>query len=191
MNKIDPVVASFTAIASFDRRRREYKRVGWIYACRNSSFADPVFKVGQSARPPQVRISELSSSSAVYRDFQLVYFVHVSDRDRAEGQAQLALQGYRVNPNKEFFQAPPPEIVRAMDAAARSSDAAVGDPIQQELEADTRRLVFAGLDHNPVHIPTLASFSQNIPVFLSQVIPILPHHPYQSPLPPLTAPARC
>ncbi len=118
MNKIDPVVASFTAIASFDRRRREYKRVGWIYACRNSSFADPVFKVGQSARPPHVRISELSSSSAVYRDFQLVYFVHVSDRDRTEGQAQLALQGYRVNPNKEFFQAPPPEIVRAMDAAA-------------------------------------------------------------------------
>ena len=104
VGKFDPVLASFAQIASFDKRRREYRRMGWIYACRNRSFADPVFKVGQSSRPPYVRISELSSSSAVYRDFQLVYFVHVSDRDSAEGQAHLALQGYRVNPNKEFFQ---------------------------------------------------------------------------------------
>ena len=118
VGKIDPVLSSFAAIASFDRRRREYRRVGWIYACRNRSFADPVFKIGRSSRPPHVRIAELSSSSAVYRDFQLVYFVHVSDRDGAEGQTHLALQGYRVNPNKEFFQAPLPEIVRAMDAAA-------------------------------------------------------------------------
>ncbi len=118
VGKIDPVIGSFAAIASFDRRRREYRRLGWIYACRNRSFTDPVFKIGQSSRPPHVRIAELSSSSAVYRDFQLVYFVHVSDRDPAEGQAHLALQGYRVNPNKEFFQAPLPEIVHAMDAAA-------------------------------------------------------------------------
>lgn len=127
MGKIDRVVGSFAAIASFDRRRREYRRLGWIYACRNRSFTDPVFKIGQSSRPPHVRIAELSSSRAVYRDFQLVYFVHVSDRDRAEGQAHLALQRYRVNPNKEFFQAPLPEIVHAMDTAASMFPVQLGE----------------------------------------------------------------
>ena len=41
---IDPIPASFAAISSFDKRRREYRRVGWIYACSNSSFVDPVYK---------------------------------------------------------------------------------------------------------------------------------------------------
>ena len=111
-------MASFAEIDSLDRRRREYKRVGWIYACRNSSFADPVFKIGQSSRPPAERVSELSASTSVYREFQLVYFVHVANRDVAEGRTHLVLQEYRVNPNKEFFQATLPEIVRAMDSAA-------------------------------------------------------------------------
>ncbi len=114
------ILASYAAIASFDRRRREYRRVGWIYACSNSSFVDSVYKVGQSARPPSLRVSELGSSTSVYRDFQLVYFVHVSNRDRAEGQAHTALDEHRVNRGKEFFQAPLPVIVKAMDVAANA-----------------------------------------------------------------------
>lgn len=118
MNVSDPITESFAVIDSLDRRRREYKRLGWIYACRNSSFVDPVFKIGQSSRPPSERVSELSASTSVYREFQLVYFVHVADRDFAEGQTHLVLQEFRVNPNKEFFKATLPEIVRAMDSAA-------------------------------------------------------------------------
>ena len=106
MSGIDPVLARFTAIASFDRRRREYRKVGWIYAARNPSFLDPVYKVGQSSRPPTLRVAELSSSTSVYVDFELVYFVHVGDRDTAEGLVQIALQDYRVNPTKECSSLP-------------------------------------------------------------------------------------
>lgn len=118
MDLDNPINQSFAVIASLDRRRREYKRVGWIYACRNKSFTDSVFKIGQSSRPPYERVAELSASTSVYREFQLVYFVHVSDRDFAEVQTHRTLQKYRVNPSKEFFQAALPEIVRAMDSAA-------------------------------------------------------------------------
>ena len=123
---IDPVELSYAAIASFDKRRREYRRVGWIYACRNRSFVDSVYKIGKSARPPTLRVSELSASTSVYQDFQLVYFVHVSDRDLAEAQTHSALEDHRVNRGKEFFQAPLPVIVKAMDAAASAFPVQLG-----------------------------------------------------------------
>ena len=118
MDIYNSIYLSFAAIASFDKRRREYKKVGWIYAARNDCFVDPVFKVGLSSRPPTVRVAELSASTSIYSDFELVYFVHVRDRDVAEGQAHLALQDFRVNPKKEFFQAPLPVIVRVLDRVA-------------------------------------------------------------------------
>ena len=86
----DPMMHSIMALDAFDKRRREYKRLGWIYAARNSCFADPVFKVGQSRVSPAMRVDQLTNSS-VYRPFELVYWVHVSDRDRAEGYAHHLL----------------------------------------------------------------------------------------------------
>ncbi|WP_419160878.1 GIY-YIG nuclease family protein [Candidatus Palauibacter sp.] len=98
MPQFGPLMQSIMALKSFDKRRREYKRVGWIYAARNPSFVDPVFKIGQSKVSPAVRVHQLSSSTSVYRPFELVYWVHVSDRDRAEGHAHQLLQEHRVNP---------------------------------------------------------------------------------------------
>ena len=103
---------------AFDQRRREYKRLGWVYAARNPCFADPVFKVGQTKVSPVVRVERLSSSTSVYRPFQLVYFVHVSDRDQAEGHVHQALAASRVNPAKEFFEVPIMTVIRALDEAA-------------------------------------------------------------------------
>ena len=91
---------------------------GWVYAARNDCFADPVFKVGQTKVSPVMRVERLSSSTSVYRPFQLVYFVHVSDRDQAEGHVHQALAASRVNPAKEFFAAPVMTVIRALDEAA-------------------------------------------------------------------------
>ena len=113
-----PVMQSVARVASFDKRRREYKRVGWVYATRNPCFADPVFKVGRTKVSPLERVAGLSQSTSVYRPFELVYFVHVSDRDQAEGFAHEALKDARVNPGKEFFEAPLMTIVKALDEAA-------------------------------------------------------------------------
>ena len=84
MIRADSILRTYEVIASFDKRRREYKKLGWIYVARNRSYVDPVFKIGQSSRPPSVRVAELSSDTSVYRDFELVYFVHVGNRDPAE-----------------------------------------------------------------------------------------------------------
>ncbi len=115
----DPIfLQSLLAIKNCDKRRKEYKNVGWIYAARNPSFVDPVFKVGESSRPPVNRMGELSASTSVYRAFQLVYFVHVTHRDIAEKQVHNALKKFRINPRKEFFQAPLPIVVKALDRVA-------------------------------------------------------------------------
>ncbi len=114
----DPIFASFYAIDRFDKRRREYKKLGWIYVARNASFVDPVFKVGESSRPPFNRVEELSASTSVYRAFETVYFVHVSNRNVAEAQVHDALKKFRINPRKEFFQAPLPVVVKALDRVA-------------------------------------------------------------------------
>lgn len=118
VNGYDSILQYYEVIATFDRRRREYKKLGWIYAARNRSFVDRVFKVGQSARPPHVRVEELSSNTAVYQDFELVYFVHVGNRDPAEGQAHYRLQDYQINSRKEFFQAPLQTVVGVLDQVA-------------------------------------------------------------------------
>lgn len=114
----DPLMRSILILDSFDKRRREYRSVGWLYAARNACFVDPVFKVGQTKRSPAVRVDELSGSTSVYKRFELVYWVHVGDRDVAEGYAHTVLQQHRVNPSKEFFDAPVTEVVRALDEAA-------------------------------------------------------------------------
>ena len=97
------ILASFWEIENFDKRRKEYKKLGWIYAARNPSFVDPVFKVGESSRPPFARIEELSASTSVYSAFELAYFVHVSRRGDAEKWAHDALKEFRVNPRKGIF----------------------------------------------------------------------------------------
>lgn len=117
--RTNPVIQSVTRLESFDKRRREYKGLGWVYAARSACLADPVFKVGKTKVSPVTRIDRLSASTSVYRPFMLVYFVHVSDRDKAEGFAHEALRDSRVNPGKEFFEAPLMAIVKVLDEAGR------------------------------------------------------------------------
>ena len=113
-----PIMRSIVTLDSFDKRRREYKRLGWVYAARNPCFADAVFKVGQTKVSPVKRVEQLSGSTSVYRRFELVYFVHVSDRDQAEAHVHQVLASSRVNPAKEFFEVPLMTVVRALDDAA-------------------------------------------------------------------------
>lgn len=113
-----PIWQSITMLRSFDRRRREYKRLGWVYAVRNPCFADPVFKVGQTGDSPNKRVEALSLSTSVYRPFELVYLIHVSDRIEAEVFVHNALISFRVNPRKEFFKVPLMHLIKALDEAA-------------------------------------------------------------------------
>ena len=35
----NPIMQSIVMLDSFDKRRREYKRLGWVYVARNPCFA--------------------------------------------------------------------------------------------------------------------------------------------------------
>lgn len=108
-------LSSKIALEGFDKRRREYKQLGWVYVARNPCFADAVFKIGQTQVSPSERIETLSASTSVYSRFDLVYFVHVSDHLAAEGYVHQILKDFRVNPRKEFFNAPIMTVVKALD----------------------------------------------------------------------------
>ena len=110
---------SVLAVKGFDRRRREYKRLGWLYAARNPSYPDSVYKIGQTTVSPSDRIKQLSSSTSVYQDFELAYFVHVSDYLAAEQFVHHALDDCRITIDREFFQASIMDVVKTLDEAGR------------------------------------------------------------------------
>ena len=104
-------------LEGFDKRRREHKYLGWVYVAQNSCFADKVFKIGQTQTSPSERMDTLSASTSVYKKFDLVYFVHVSEHLAAEKYVHQTLKDFRLNPGKEFFNAPLMTIVKTVDEA--------------------------------------------------------------------------
>jgi hypothetical protein len=103
---LDVTPPPFWVINSLDKRRREYKRVGWVYVMQNPAYREPLLKIGKSRRPPNVRAYELGSATGVPEDFQVLHFVHVSNRDDAEKRVHQALAEYRKTASKEFFNVP-------------------------------------------------------------------------------------
>ena len=93
-------------IRRFDRRFRKYKNVGWVYIMKNESLPPGVLKIGKTYRPPHYRAQELGMATSIPTDFEIIYFVHVSDMHAAEAQVHSALGTHRVSPKKEFFSAP-------------------------------------------------------------------------------------
>ena len=87
-----------------DKRRREYRRIGWVYMLKNSAFKKPLLKIGRTARSPMERAHELGTATGVPEGFELVYFVHVSNRNDAERDVHHALDRYRQSHKKEFFE---------------------------------------------------------------------------------------
>jgi len=121
-----PKPTPFDIIGSLDKRRREYRHVGWIYIMRNRAFRDPLLKIGQSRRPPMLRALELGAATAVPQDFEIIYFVHVADRHQAEVYVHTELASYRASPGKEFFSAPLTLAIEALDRAAESLPVVIG-----------------------------------------------------------------
>lgn len=110
----------YQRIDGLDRRYRMTRKAGWVYVMRNPAFRDSPLKIGRTKRPPLKRAAELSSSTSVPADFELLYFVHVSDCLAAERWIHDQLATHRRTSRKEFFDAPLGEVVELLDAAAAS-----------------------------------------------------------------------
>jgi len=121
-----PKPTPFDVIRSLDKRRREYRNVGWLYIMRSRAFREPLLKIGKSRRPPPLRAEELGAATAVPEGFQVVYFVHVSDHHEAEARVHSWLAPYRKTQGKEFFSAPVAHAIEALDRAAQVYPVTIG-----------------------------------------------------------------
>lgn len=105
-------------IEKLDRNLQDTYEVGWIYAIRNTEFRRPLLlKIGMTTHPPHLRAEQLASTG-VPGTFELVYCVHTVDVRVAEAHVHEALEKYRVQPNKEFFEAPLGEVTSVFDQVA-------------------------------------------------------------------------
>ncbi len=75
---------------------------GFVY-CAKCPSQPGLIKIGQTTRCPLQRMKELSNTSVAF-DFELVYFVEVSDPRGAEDLVHRALVHKRINPDREFFK---------------------------------------------------------------------------------------
>ena len=87
---------------------------GFIYALVNPSMPGLV-KVGRSTRGADERVRELSGTSTP-TPFVVIYEAAFRDCEAAEHLVHTALEslGYRVSPNREFFDAPATAVVDAI-----------------------------------------------------------------------------
>ena len=98
-----------------EEKERQLTDSGYIYALINSSL-EGLVKVGKTTRNPTERVKELSSSTAAPTPFVLAFDVYVDDCSAAEAYLHTLLErrGYRVSENREFFNAPLKEVIKAM-----------------------------------------------------------------------------
>lgn len=88
---------------------------GYIYILINPSM-EGLIKVGKTNRDPQTRADELSKATGVPTNFVVGYQLEVKNCTRAEEfvHAWLEKKGYRINQNREFFNAPMTEAINAI-----------------------------------------------------------------------------
>jgi len=117
-------------------------RRGVIYVLKNPGM--PGFlKIGQTTRTPEVRARELSRATGVPDAFEVIYYIIVSDIDRAERAAHTMLAAYRKNKKREFFRVETHTAINALLKVAEqfpvNEDEATSREILPELEIRMRR----------------------------------------------------
>jgi hypothetical protein len=89
---------------------------GYVYVLTNQSM-DGLIKVGKTIKDPKERARELSSATGVPTPYQVIYYEEFFDCGLAEQMIHKGLEekGYRVNQNREFFNAETREIINLIN----------------------------------------------------------------------------
>jgi hypothetical protein len=83
----------------------EETRGAYVYVMRCPAHGADIYKVGYSAKDPELRARELSAATASPVKFLLVQAWAVTNGNRAEAAAHSVLELCRLAENREFFQA--------------------------------------------------------------------------------------
>lgn len=88
---------------------------GFIYVLINPAM-EGLEKVGKTTRDPKERAKELSAATGIPTPFVLVFDAYFDDHSRAEDHVHALLQqrGYRISTNREFFNVPVSEAIKAI-----------------------------------------------------------------------------
>lgn len=92
---------------------------GFVYILTNPSMPGMV-KIGFSLGRSSVRAADLSRSTGVPSDFELVYDELVSDCRSVERNLHGRFSGYRVNQKREFFRVPVRRAIAALQEEAQA-----------------------------------------------------------------------
>lgn len=110
--------------------KREHKKIlpegpspGFIYVMRSPLQVKNVFKVGLTQRTTAERADELSSSTAVPGKIYVMHEWSVGDCVFIEREIHNQLSEYRVDPRREFFEAPLEHIVSVIEKTIQEYDA--------------------------------------------------------------------
>lgn len=79
---------------------------GKIYILRNSCFRDAIVKIGRTGQISEKRAKEISGSTGVPSEFEVLYEEDVFDTHTAEKLIHSKLKDQRVNVKREFFELP-------------------------------------------------------------------------------------
>ena len=91
----------------------------FVYVMRCHAHAEHLFKVGFTDRDPQIRASELSSTTSTPSPFLVLRTWAVSNGQQAERAAHQELKDVRLSQNREFFQIEYEELRDRLDIAVR------------------------------------------------------------------------
>ena len=84
---------------------------GHLYIMRSGTHSLDVYKIGKTTRQPELRAKELTATTGVPTQFEILAQWRVGDVDSVEKEIHHRLRKYRVNRRREFFRAPLPKII--------------------------------------------------------------------------------
>lgn len=103
---IDNEISTLTVKKVSKEQKQQEAAGGYIYVMRNASHYKDIFKIGLTTRSSQVRAEELSRTTGSPDKFLVVEEWGVNNCSLAEKLIHNSLDKYRVNKDREFFQAP-------------------------------------------------------------------------------------
>lgn len=83
---------------------------GFVY-CFSNAMTPNIYKIGYTRNSPYKRLKELSSSSSVANEFEVIFYAETSEAMQTEMRVHSMFNACRVNRHREFFELKDEEIV--------------------------------------------------------------------------------
>lgn len=137
-----------------------YKMHGYIYIFSNPTMPD-LFKIGQTTRTPQDRITEISSTTGVAENFVIEAYFPSERPSEDEGKIHDYLSDKRHNKSREFFSGSFLEMYKVCSAVTG-------------FESLNFSLSFPGTDKMAEYDPWLFLRGKNVVYIEKEIIKVVP-----------------